>query len=132
MFILKPTEDTKALFIVVKRHPIALGLIYLPAVAGVVGGSVIYHFIPSFLFPLLVGIMLSMYLTNGYFSGQIGDNWGTATRKAMPFQYWRKMAFWICAYMFIIAWTIGYAMQEKTKTISEPIAATLLPRFKNP
>jgi len=116
-------KETKQLFSVPKRHPWAVIILYVPVVLGVVVSSLMYRFTFAYCLPMLWCLLVSFYLIQGFENGELTDNHGTAIRRQTPVRFWSKVSIWSGAYIFAIAWCIGFAVQEQRKINSEPRAA---------
>jgi hypothetical protein len=113
-------EETKDLFRTLKRHPVPFAALYVPAIVSVVIACRIYRPYPGFLFPLLWCFLVGLFLIKGITDGQMTDNHGTAIRCSMPVRFWGKVAIWSFAYIFAMAWAIGFALQETNRMRTEP------------
>lgn len=113
------TEETKAFYSVPKRHPFVFAFVYLPVVGSVLLSSQIYRFTFAYCLPLLWCFFVSLFLIDGVEKGQLTDNLGTAIRHQTPIRFWGKVSLWSAFYLFAIAWCIGFAMQERSKEMTE-------------
>lgn len=97
-------KETRELFAVPKRHPIAFTLLYLPVVASVAIASFVYRTTLSYnTVPLLWCFFVNLFLIRGLYSGELTDNSGASSRKRTPIRFWGKVVFWSAAYMLAMA-----------------------------
>ena len=113
-------QETKDFLNTPKRHPVFFAVLYTPAVVSVVIACMIYRPHLVFLFPLAWCFLVGLFLVSGISNGTLTDNHGTAVRCTMPARFWGKATIWFLAYIFAIAWSIGFAVQEKNREKTEP------------
>jgi len=96
-----------------RTHPWLFASLYLPAIASIIAGAIIYRF--SWLSLILPGVWcfaVACFLVDALISGTITDNHGTAIRERSPIRYWLKVAFWSLGYLFALVFPVAYALQE--------------------
>lgn len=98
-----------------RRPVLTLVLVSAPPVVAAVVMSSLYYFTVAFVFPVLMATAIGYYLVGGLEAGELSDNWGNAIRQQAPLAYWWKMTVWSGAYLFVLAWIIGYALQEHAR-----------------
>ena len=101
------------------RHPVIFLCIFLPVIASIVAGSIIYEF--SYFYLLIPGFWcygVGCFLINGFAKGSLKDNQGNAILASNPLRFWSKAALWIAAYIFAMVYPLGYGIQEKGKMAS--------------
>lgn len=102
------------------RHPIAFAILYLPAIMAIIAASMIGPFVLFYLLiPSVWCFGVAATILNDIFSGKMrfgGTGWSaTIMRGKAPMRYWGTIGIWAAAYLFAIAFPIGYAFQERAK-----------------
>ena len=95
-------------------HPWLFSALYLPAVGSTIAGSIIYRFSWfNLLIPGLWCFFVSCFIIQGLTTGIMTDNHGAASRLVTPVRYWLKVGIWSLAYLFVLVFPVGYALQER-------------------
>lgn len=108
-----------------RKYPLPFALLFLPMVATVVVASVIDQF--RFFYLLIPGFFcygVACCLIEGYVMGRLSDNSGTVVHSREPFRFWRKAGVWLLVYLFATVAPIGFAIQEREKTLTGNAAQT--------
>ncbi|MES2477321.1 MAG: hypothetical protein V4640_16160 [Verrucomicrobiota bacterium] len=107
-----------------RRHPVAFAILYLPAVIAIIAASKIGPFVGFYLlFPGVWCFFVSAAILHDIDCGTMrfrATGWSTTiTRDKSPLRFWGTIAIWAMAYLFAIAFPIGYALQERAETLDQ-------------